>query len=1176
MLLSCNGNSNPAVPSENPDLDNPDEPGSNELTYTESDDGSLFPPGYPHKDSGPDYAPGEILLSLNDGIVPVDADGKLKPGVYSQAVNLLSQYGLGIIRVIPTHWSTVYRLRILDGSTVPDKVAELQLVPEVRYAEPNGRVHFLNPPYFPNDPLWENPGDLDNDPRTNVFEQFGPSKIGASYVWDDARGDGIVVCVIDTGIQSWHEDLEDNMWINEGEIPDNDIDDDGNGYIDDIYGWDTDTDDNDITDYGGGSYHGTACAGVVAATQDNSLGCSGIAPGAKLMGIRIGFNDGFYSAVIEGVEYAIDNGADIVSMSFITTNNSDNMRNTMNAAYAAGLLLCGGAGNDDGQYIYYPCTWDSVVKVGGTSPFSQRWAYNPIDEVRISIAAGFGWGSTYGNGQEVCAFGEHYITTFGANNHAYWDGVNDNFFGGTSNATPMVAGSFALLKSYYPTESAEWLRLRMRETADDLNAAGYDIYTGHGRVNLIRAIYGADRYAAEEDSDGFVDLAPHDGQIFDSLNAAPSGDYIDTEDLYKATATESGYLTVDLDIFTYGEDLDLEIYSDPSMLPEYLFDSSDNDNHGNDCHEVGGGMVEPGETYYIRIYTAGSGDSSAYGLTVDFVENSFELETGNLDPGFVHQQCSDAPVGWLEISVGFILNFNEIIISQLGSMPPDKLVAVHLYKDTNGNQQYDGVDEHVADGNFNNTNRAVISGFEKEINFTNSPMRFFLTIDLSGITENAEYRLALTSYKDISTTEGKEIAPDEFPRYFGPFQVGIDIDPPTWDTTTGIQDIEAKYAGALVYWNSASDTQTPPVKYNVYRTQELPFDFDTADHQYNVSKSDGGDFDYMCQITGLNNDEEYYVAVRAEDQAGNEDDNTVYLSITPSAISDPANPQIIGEFNTSGNSWEVIADPANQRVFIADYNAGLIIIDVSDPTDPFFVDQVPGAEVVGVDYDGTYVYAVGDAGLHIIDPDGPDGAEQLSLVPLSRALDVCVVDNWVYVTNFGTNLLTVDVTDPADPQTYPIVNSGYLGYGMDAQNGYLYISANAKPRVYDLSDPSAPSFVTEFGGSGAYEIDAMGDRIYVTYWQGNRFSIYDASDPANPQFVGYYISNSGSGGADIVWFNDHIYFGTNNHYIEVINVDDWGSTYEIGQVSTDGPDGLDTDGTFIYSAENEHGLKIIL
>ena len=98
----------------------------------------------------------------------------------------------------------------------------------------------------------------------------------------------------------------------------------------------------------------------------------------------------------------------------------------------------------------------------------------------------------------------------------------------------------------------------------------------------------------------------------------------------------------------------------------------------------------------------------------------------------------------------------------------------------------------------------------------------------------------------------------------------------------------------------------------------------------------------------------------------------------------------------------------------------------------------------------------------------------------------------------------------------------------------------------------------------------------MTYWDGNRVSIYDSTNPADPLFKGYWTSTTGSGGSDIVWLHNVLYFGTYDHYIEVINVDNWASTYKIGTLSTDGPDGMDTDGTFIYSAENVDGLKIIL
>jgi len=1179
VFTSCGKSGGPVIPADSPPDGLHDTTGADGIPSPEVEDDGSPPPALPYGADEPDYAPGEILLTLKPGVFPTDSDGKLLPSSYSAAVGLLTQQGLEIKRVIPTSWNTVYRLNILDGTRVLDKVEDLRTVSEVQYAEPNYRVYYIEEPHFPNDPLWENPNDYDDDPRSTAFEQFGPSKTGASVVWNDTRGEGTVVCVIDTGVQVWHEDLQASMWVNEDEIPDNGIDDDENGYVDDIHGWDTDENDADITDHGesGSSYHGTGCAGVVAATMDNGKGCAGIAPGSRIMGIRIGFDTNFYSAVIEGVEYAKDNGADVISMSFIMSENSDIVRLTMEAAYAAGVILVGGAGNDDGPYIYYPCSWDCVVKVGATSPFSQAWAYSPIDEVRISNAAGFGWGSTYSNGLEIMGYGEHYITTHGSGANKYWDGVNDNFFGGTSNATPMVAAAFALLKSYYPEQTAAWLRKRLRETADDVMDPGYDQYTGYGRMNVIRAVYGADRYAGEEDVTGFVDLEPHAGHIYDSLHAASSGNYIDTQDLYKITAAEDGGLAIDLDIFTWGENLDIQIFSDPMMTWESLLDESIRENHASDSHEIIGLQCSAGETFYIKVFTAATGDSTAYGLSAILVDNWLDIDSGSYDPGFTHVQCSNKLLGYIDFEAGFLVHLRKLMISQQGSMPAEKLAGIHLYRDANGNKSFDGADVRVADGDFGDTNRAIFSGLYEEINFGNSPIRYFITIDLSGITEDAEYELVLTSYKDIGTLEGVEVPYARFPRTFGPFQVGVDIEPPTWNDTVGIQDIDAKYRAAVLYWNAASDERTPPVVYNVYWTQELPFDFGSANRAHAVSSSGGGDYDRMWTLTGLDNGEEYYVAVRAEDQAGNEEENTVYLAVTPSAESDPYAPQIIGSLNTAGNAWEVVTDPANQRVFVADYDGGVLVIDVSDPTKPTLTDYVSAGEVTGLDYDGSYIYAAGASGLLIVDPDGADGSELVTLVPFSSALDACVVGHWVYVTQFATGLLPVDVTNPASPVTHPVVTSGTSGYGMDAQNGYLYVATNDRPRVFDLSDPSAPANTgASFGGTYAYEIDAVGDRLYITYWFNHAFSIYTLADPANPSFIQSWTSNSGYYASDIITFNGYLYFGTNYSYIESLNVDDPFNIFELGQVWTNGPDGMETDGTFIYSAENEHGLKVIL
>ncbi len=1176
--MSCGGGGNPVVPSSD-NTSNIQDSGGSEFSPEQDSTGEPFKMDDTwHPDDGPDYAQDEVLITFHDGFIQYETDGQMTLDSAQNGLDLLTSHGLEIIKILELSWGTLYQLKITDGIPVQDKVNELKSVQEIDIAEPNYRMHLQDSPWVPNDPLWENPNDSDDDPRTNVWEQFGPSKIGASYIWENVTGEGQVVCILDTGVQTWHEDLADNLWINEGEIPDDGIDNDENGYIDDIYGWDVGDNDNDIKEYNNNyNYHGTACAGVVAAIRDNNLGCTGIAPGSKVMGVRLRFTATFVTQVIEGVEYAKNNGADIVSMSFISSDYSESMENTMIAADAAGVLLVAGAGNYDATYILYPCSFDSVVKVGATSPFSQKWAYNPIDEVRISIAAGFGWGSTYANGLEIMGYGEHYITTKGNCASCYWDGVNDNFFGGTSNATPMVAAAYALLRSYFPGETNDWYRDRMNGTADDLHGAGYDIETANGRINVLRAIYGADRYALEEDADGFVDLGPHGLEVFDSVNNALSGDYIDQSDLYKITTGTSGYQVVILNIFTYGENLDIKLFSHPSLAPEFLLDEAVGENHANDNKEIIGTACEAGETFYIQVNAVAPGDASSYDLTAKIVQNDFDLvDHGSIDPGFIHVGKNNVLVGYLTFESGFRVYLEELILSMSGSMPPSNLTGMHLYRDIDGDHNFDSGEELIANANDNGTNRWRFSGFSHEINMTNSPMSYFITADISGVTENAEFSLVLTSYKDASTEEGLEIPYTKFPVEIGPVVVGVDVDPPTWNSTVGAQLAEPQYAAAMIYWNAASDVLTPPVKYNVYWTQTLPFDFGSADVAWNVNDSGSTDFDSEWKLTGLNNDEEYYIAVRAEDQAGNEEENTVYVTATPSAASDPTNPQVIGIRNTPGSSWEVVCDPANQRVFVADYQGGVRIIDVSDPTNPTNVDSVAGSGVAGVDFDGTYVYAASAIGLLIIDPDFAGGAAIVSQVFFYNALDVQLAGNWVYVTDRGTELMPVDITDPLTPIEYPSVSSGDIGYGIDEQNGYLYVATNTKPRVFDLTDPSAPVMVSTFGGNGAYEIDAIDDLLYVTYWSQHRFSIYDLSDPADPQYINQYISDAGYYGADVEMFNGYLYFGTNSRDIEVLNVDDPLNIFKLGEIQTDGPDGLGTDGSFVYSAENQHGLKVII
>ena len=175
----------------------------------------------------------------------------------------------------------------------------------------------------------------------SAFDAWG---IRTGAVTDD--GDTIIVAIFDTGIDKDHEDLAANIWVNPGEIPGNGIDDDGNGFVDDVFGWDFTYNMNDPDDNFG---HGTHCAGIASASGNNSVGIAGVCWNCTVMPVKVFSNlgGGVLGTIVRGIIYAADNGADVISMSWGLHESLTTLKAAMDYAYDKGVVLVASAGNSN-------------------------------------------------------------------------------------------------------------------------------------------------------------------------------------------------------------------------------------------------------------------------------------------------------------------------------------------------------------------------------------------------------------------------------------------------------------------------------------------------------------------------------------------------------------------------------------------------------------------------------------------------------------------------------------------------------------------------------------------------------------------------------------------------------------------------------------------------------------
>ena len=373
------------------------------------------------------FIPDQIVVAFDDGY-RLASNGAFYQG------SLALKRGLGIGAVVQNtaldRSGAFSLLQLPAGSDVDATIAKLNKTPGVRYAERNV-LRSIN--LTPNDPIFP--------------QQWGMTKIGADGTWNLTTGGNIVIAIVDTGVSSSHPDLAGRVLPGFNAVA-------NNGNAEDDQG------------------HGTAMAGIAAASGNNNEGVAGMCWGCQILPIKVlnSRGQGSSAQLVAGLYWAADNGARIISMSLGGDDVSQAERDVINYIHGKNIPIFASAGNsgDEGNPVMYPAALPNVIAVG---------ASNTSDRI-----ARF---SSYGDYVDLAAPGVNIWTTA-------WDGGNTYGSGsGTSPACPFVSGLAALMLSAWPELTTDQIEKILTRSAVDIMDPGKDVYSGYGRIDAYKSVENA-------------------------------------------------------------------------------------------------------------------------------------------------------------------------------------------------------------------------------------------------------------------------------------------------------------------------------------------------------------------------------------------------------------------------------------------------------------------------------------------------------------------------------------------------------------------------------------------------------------------------------------------------------------------------------------------------------------
>ena len=427
-----------------------------------------------------DFVPGELVIQYDPNMAP--ALLAMNQNTRAEVLQEIDPVG---------HHSKLARLRMPAGNDIMAMANNYLKLPGVLTAEPNWilkKAAVSNDPNYTSGQLWgtysdDSPTAYGGAGTTNTFGSGAEEAWGRDYVGSSQ----VVVAIIDEGIDISHPDLQQNIWVNPNEVANDGIDNDGNGRIDDVNGWDFFSNDKTVYDGGTGDTHGTHVAGTIGAVGGNGIGVAGVAWNVKMISAKfLGPNGGSVTAAIQALDYLTDlkvnRGVNIVA-----ANNSWGGGGYSSALHAAiiraanaGILFVAAAGNstlNNDATANYPSNYSTLVSVPGTPAASYE---SVIAVASITSTGGLSSFSNYGATQvDIGAPGSSILSTLPGNTYGVYSG--------TSMATPHVTGAIASYAAAKPTASAAAIRQAILGSAVPTASLAGKTVTG-GRLSVLDAI----------------------------------------------------------------------------------------------------------------------------------------------------------------------------------------------------------------------------------------------------------------------------------------------------------------------------------------------------------------------------------------------------------------------------------------------------------------------------------------------------------------------------------------------------------------------------------------------------------------------------------------------------------------------------------------------------------------